>query len=324
MFRNLSVIILCALVFVSSSLFGASPSLGADKPYEAAFKHPMRTKKLSLNYSPYTGGLSPENNSPISEEHVRRQLALLRPYADTIKIFGVTGELNKIYKIAKEEFNFRVIGGCWIAWYSSQDNIKNELDTLIGLADNGYIDVALVGSETIFRHDLQASDLVKHIRYVREKIKPNIPVGTADIHAEFLRFPELVEACDVVCVNIYPFHSGIEADIAVQALESAYESIADAAAGKEIIISETGWPSAGISRGAAVPNDANSGKYFEDVYRFGREKDIEIVWFSSFSEPWKALAANYEAHFGLFTTDEKLKEQFEPILRAIPDTPGGE
>jgi hypothetical protein len=78
----------------------------------AALKHPIRTKKLSLNYSPYTEELSPEKNSPISAEHVRRQLALIHPYTDTIKIFGVTGELNKIYKIAKEEFHFRVLGGC--------------------------------------------------------------------------------------------------------------------------------------------------------------------------------------------------------------------
>ncbi|MDR1483106.1 MAG: hypothetical protein LBI74_10825, partial [Synergistaceae bacterium] len=121
--------------------------------YPDALKHPMRVKKLSLNYSPYTGALSPEINSPISAEHVRRQLALIHPYTDTIKIFGVTGELNKIYKIAKEEFNFRVIASCWIDKDSSADDIRNELDTLIGLADSGYIDIALVGSETVYRDD---------------------------------------------------------------------------------------------------------------------------------------------------------------------------
>jgi hypothetical protein len=36
--------------------------------YPGAVKHPTRTKKLSLNYSPYTEGLSPEKNSYISEE----------------------------------------------------------------------------------------------------------------------------------------------------------------------------------------------------------------------------------------------------------------
>ncbi|MDR0652431.1 MAG: hypothetical protein LBG12_03890 [Synergistaceae bacterium] len=289
--------------------------------HPAAFKHPKRTKKLSLNYSPYTRTLSPEENSPISAEHVRRQLALIHPYTDTIKIFGVTGELNKIYKIAKEEFNFRIIGGCWIAYYSSPSDIRNELDTLIGLVDSGYIDVALVGSEAIFRNDLPVSDLINHIQYVRGKIKSNVPVGTADIFAIFLENPALTEACDVVGVNIYPFHSGIPADIAVWNLYDSYMSVANAAAGKHIIVTETGWPSAGRPRGSAIPSDADSGKYFEDVYRFSREEDIEIVWFSSYSEPWKASAAASEAHFGLFTSDEKLKEQFEPILRTIPDTP---
>ncbi|MDR1578902.1 MAG: hypothetical protein LBS35_00975, partial [Synergistaceae bacterium] len=222
--------------------------------YAAAFKHPMRTKKLSLNYSPYTEGLSPEKNSRLSAEHIRRQLELIHPYTDTIKIFGVTGELNKIYKIAKEEFHFRIIGGCWIADYSSANDIRNELDTLIGLADSGYIDIALVGSEAIYRNDLPVSDLISHIQYVRGKIKSDIPVGTADIFAIFLKYPALAEACDVVGVNIYPFHSGIGADVAVWDLNAAYKSVANAAAGKKIIVTETGWPSAGRPKGAAIPN----------------------------------------------------------------------
>jgi exo-beta-1,3-glucanase (GH17 family) len=289
--------------------------------YPAALKHPKRTKKLSLNYSPYTEALSPEKNSSISAEHVRRQLALIHPYTDTIKIFGVTGELNKIYKIAKEEFHFRVIGGCWIDNNSSADDIRNELDTLIGLVDSGYIDVALVGSETIYRNDLLVNDLVNHIQYVSGKVKSDIPVGTADIPAAFLENPALVEACDVVCVNIYPFHSGIRSDVAVQDLGATYKSVANAAVGKKIIVTETGWPSEGTSRGAAIPSNTNSGIYFEDTYHFSREEDTEIVWFSSYSEPWKAAGADYEAHFGLFTSDERLKEQFETILRTILDMP---
>jgi exo-beta-1,3-glucanase (GH17 family) len=289
--------------------------------YPAALKHPARTKKLSMNYSPYTGTLSPEENSLISEEHIRRQLALIHPYADTVKIFGVTGELNKIYKIAKEEFHFRVIGGCWIDENTS--NIKNELDTLISLADSGYIDVALVGSETIYRNDLSVDGLVKHIQYVRGKIKSNVPVGTADIPTAFLENPELAAACDVVGVNIYPFHSSIDVNTAVQNLSDVYKRVANAVSGKEVIVTETGWPSKGTPNDAAVPSGANSGKYFGEVYRFSRESDIEIVWFSAYSEPWKSTGAedDYEAHFGLFTSDEMLKEQFEAVLGTIPDTP---
>jgi exo-beta-1,3-glucanase (GH17 family) len=292
--------------------------------YPDALKHPARTKRLSLNYSPYTGDLSPEKNSPIPDAHVRRQLALIHPYADTVKIFGVTGELNKIYEIAKREFNFRIIGGCWIDGYSSESDIMNELDTLIDLANGGLIDIALVGSETVYRNDLPVSDLIKHIQYVRGKINADIPVGTADIPAAFLDNPALIGACDVVCVNIYPFHSNIEADAAAGNLSAVYDSVANAAAGKDVIVAETGWPSSGAPNGVAIPSDRNSGKYFGDAYSFSRENDVEIVWFSSYSEPWKAAGGNdYEAHFGLFTSDEKLKEQFEPILRTISDTPYG-
>jgi hypothetical protein len=122
-------------------------------------------------------------------------------------------------------------------------------------------------------------------------------------------------------VNIYPFHSGIRADIAIQDLDAVYKSVAGAAVGKKIIVTETGWPSEGTRQGNAVPSGVNSGRYFEDVYHFSREEDIEIVWFSSYSEPWKAAGADYEAHFGLFTSDERLKGQFGAILRTILDVP---
>ena len=289
----------------------------------ATLKHPAHTKKLSLNYSPYTEGLSPENYSPISEDHVRRQLALIHPYTDTIRIFGVTGELNKVYKIAKEEFNFRIVGGCWIDQYSSSMDVKNELDALVALVDNGYIDIALVGSEAIFRKDISIDDLVKHIEYVRGKIVKKVPVGTSDVPDTYIDNPTLAKALDVVCCTIYPFFSGIAANTAVQNMAATYARVVNAVNDKSIpvIVSETGWPSEGSPVGAAVPSVANAKKYFEDVYRYSRENDVEIIWFESFSEPWKATVEDYEAHFGLFSSNEELKQEFRNTLQATLDTP---
>jgi len=67
-------------------------------------KHPKDTTKLSICYSPYTNGLSPETNSAVPIEQMRWQLNLIYPYVDTIRLFGVSGELEKIYKPAKEEY----------------------------------------------------------------------------------------------------------------------------------------------------------------------------------------------------------------------------
>jgi len=47
-------------------------------------KHPADTLKLSICYSPYTNGLSPETNSVVPMEQMRWQLNLICPYADTI------------------------------------------------------------------------------------------------------------------------------------------------------------------------------------------------------------------------------------------------
>ena len=118
-------------------------------------KHPAKTPKLSICYSPYTNGLSPETNSAVPMEQMRWQLNLIYPYADTIRLFGVSGELEKIYKPAKDEYKMRIIAGCWIDGRYPESQIYAELNKLVELANSGYVDVAVVGSETIYRNDFE-------------------------------------------------------------------------------------------------------------------------------------------------------------------------
>ena len=166
-------------------------------------KHPKNTDKLSICYSPYTNGLSPETNSAVPMEQMRWQLNLIYPYADTIRLFGVSGELEKIYKPAKEEYKMRIIAGCWIDGRYSEAQIYTELDKLIELANEGYVDVAAVGSETVYRNDFSIDTLISYIQYVREGITDKtIPVGTSDTAAAFLSHPKLVENCDVILCTI--------------------------------------------------------------------------------------------------------------------------
>jgi hypothetical protein len=77
-------------------------------------KNPKDTPKLSLCFSPYTNGLDPNTNSSVPTEHMEWLFNLIAPYADTVRLFGTSGELEKAYSLAKETYGFRVIGGCWI------------------------------------------------------------------------------------------------------------------------------------------------------------------------------------------------------------------
>jgi exo-beta-1,3-glucanase (GH17 family) len=257
-------------------------------------------------------------------ELIRRQLDVIHPFVDTIRLFRADGEPGKIYQPAKEEYKFRIIAGGWIGEGYSRQEIYRELDALIRLANNGYIDIAVVGSETMYRHDLTADALIGYINYVREGIDDkSIPVGTSDTPAAFLDNPGLVEASDVILCTIYPFFDNLPIEAAAQNMIETRNRVVNAAKDKQVIISETGWPTEGSPEGLAVPGVENAGKYFEDVYQWSRTNDAEVVFFSAFDEAWKIEGSNGDigGHWGHFTADGKLGEAYLPVYRTISDIP---
>jgi exo-beta-1,3-glucanase (GH17 family) len=301
-----------------------------EKPVEenikefAQQKHPKTTNKLSICYSPYTNGLSPETNSVVPMEQLRWQLNLVYPYADTVRFFGVTGELEKIYKPAKEEYKMRIIAGCWIDNQYSETQIYAELNKLIELANKGYVDIAVVGSETIHRKNFSVDTLVSYIKYVRERIDDkNIPVCTSDTPDSFLENKKLVENCDVVLCTIYPFFANINADKAAENLKETYNRVLAAAGKRQVIISESGWPTKGSSEGASAPGIENAKKLFEATYKWARENDIEIVFFSEIDEAWKTEGeyGDVGTSWGHFTSVGMLKDSYLPIYQSISSAP---
>ena len=58
-----------------------------------------------------------------------------------------------------------------------------------------------------------------------------------------------------------------------------YQQAQRAAAGKPVIITETGWPSQGEPLGAAVPGYSNALKYFIDAISWSKEEDIPMFYF---------------------------------------------
>jgi len=333
--RMLSALLCLSLAVSFSAAFSpalsgraaAGPLLKAASSPERTFaqqKHPKDTAKLSLCYSPYTNGLSPETNSVVPIEQMRWQLNLIYPYCDTIRLFGVSGELEKIYKPAKEEYNMRIIAGCWIDSAYSDAQIYSELDKLIELANNGYVDVAAVGSETIYRGDFSVEELNGYIDYVRAGIKnKSIPVGTSDTSAAFINHPDLVSNCDIILVTIYPFFANVKIDDASENLIETYNAVVRAAQGRQVIISESGWPTEGSPEGAAVPSMENAEKLFQETYKFSRKNDVEIVYFSEIDEYWKVEGSNADigGHWGHFTSNGMLKDAYLPVYKSISEAP---
>lgn len=118
----------------------------------------------------------------------------------------------------------------------------------------------------------------------------------------------MAAACDVLLVNCYPFWERIPAEYALLAMKEMYRRAERVAAGKQVIISETGWPSAGTPYGGAVPSLENALEYFLAVYRWAEEEGIDIFYFSAFDEGWKTGAeGDVGASWGLWDQEGTLK-----------------
>lgn len=266
------------------------------------FKKVLKQGMHGLCFSPYEEGQKP--GEQLSEAQIRRRMDIIRPYTKWIRSFSCTEGNELIPKIAKE-YGIKTLVG---AWLGKDDKInQREVENLIKVAKAGYVDIAAVGNEVMYRKDLTEDQLLAFIKKVKTAL-PNTPVGYVDAYYEFEHRPRITNACDVILANCYPYWEGCHCDYSLLYIKDMFNKAVRAGNGKKVIISETGWPSQGTSLRAAAPSDENFMKYFINIQKWSKEESIDIHYFSSFDESWKVGAeGDVGAYWGLWDKDEKLK-----------------
>jgi glucan 1,3-beta-glucosidase len=258
-----------------------------------------------LCFSMYEDGQQP--GDIISEEQVRRRLKIIAPYTKWVRSFSCT-EGNELVPIIAREFGIKTLVGAWLG-HDAEKNEK-EIEALIKLANEGYVDIAAVGNEVMYRHDLSEDELLDFIAKVKQEIPSNIPVGYVDAYYEFTIKPRITEACDVILTNCYPYWEGSNIDYSLAHMKSMFHQARNVGNGKKVIITETGWPSKGESFKDSHPSEINAMKYFINSQLWSKDENIPIFYFSSFDESWKVGAeGEVGAYWGIWDKNEELKFQ---------------
>ena len=255
-----------------------------------------------LCFSMYEDGQKP--GDIITEAQVQRRINIIKPYTKWVRSFSCIEGNEHIPRIAKKNGLKTLVG----AWLSDDLELNEaEIEGLIELAKEGCVDIAAVGNEVLYRNDLSKEQLLEYINRVKTAL-PNIEVGYVDAYYEFTQHPDLSEACDVILSNCYPYWEGCHLDGALNHMQQMFGQASDAANGKKVIITETGWPSQGSSLKGAVSNAENAMKYFINTQAWSAKENIDIFYFSSFDESWKVGAeGDVGAYWGLWDKNEKLK-----------------
>jgi exo-beta-1,3-glucanase (GH17 family) len=284
------------------SLSGGNLDNKTTKGLHNYFKRVLKNGMHGLCFSPYEEGQEP--GQQITEKQIRRRMKIIKPYTKWIRSFSCTDGNEAIPRIAKE-YGIKTLVGAWLG--DDPEINKKEIAGLIKLAKEGYVDIAAVGNEVMYRKDLTEDELLKFMYEVKEAI-PNIPMGYVDAYYEFSHRPRITEACDIILANCYPYWEGCSLEYSLLYMKDMYHQAKDAGKGKKVIITETGWPSFGKGLEGALPSHDNALKYFINSQVWSDNDDIDMFYFSSFDESWKVGAeGDVGAYWGLWDKDERLK-----------------
>lgn len=284
------------------ALSGLDFSKKTPEQLQSLFRQTLESGMHGLCYSAYEEGQKPGDILTI--EQIRRRMKIIAPYTKWVRTFSCIEGNELIPQVAKE-FGLKTLVGAWLGKDSELN--EQEIAGLIELTKAGYVDIAAVGNEVLYRNDLSEAELLEFIHRVKKAI-PQVPVGYVDAYYEFSACPDVTAACDVILANCYPFWESCHIDYSLMYMKQMYQQAMAAGNGKKVIITETGWPSQGRNLDGAEPSAENFLKYFINAQLWSREEGIEMFYFSSFDESWKVGAeGDVGAYWGLWDSKGKLK-----------------
>lgn len=277
------------------------------------------TRLVGINFSPYLDGQSPDQGTQISEEQLRTRMQVIAPDTQWIRTYSTRNGNQKAGAVA-HRLGLKAAIGAFLSRNAGAN--EQEITNLIRVAQAGETDLVIVGSEALQRGDLTPTELIGFINRVRQAL-PGKTVATADTFNKLLENPSVMAACDKVLMNYYPYFSGVRIDQAVANFQAKYRQVKNAASGKEVFVSETGWPSRGNTRGGAVPSVENASRYLREFVSWANTKQITYFYFEAFDEAWKATAQEpQESHWGLRNAAGNLKPGADAVFKLqITDVP---
>ena len=285
-----------------SILSGIDTSKFKTGDLDVAFLKILNRGIHGISFSAYLENQSP--GSIISEEQIETRIKVIKPYVKWVRSFSCVDGNEHIPRIAHKH-GLKTLVGAWLG--SDAEKNENEIESIIKVAKEGNADIVAVGNEVLLRGDLTEDEIIKFIQKVKLEV-PNIPVGYVDAYYEFVNHPLICNVCDVILANCYPFWEGYPIEHSLAYLKDMYQLAVNAAKGKKVIISETGWPNLGSPDRNAVPSYENALRYFINAFSWAEQENIDMFYFSSFDETWKIeKEGDVGAYWGLWDKDGKLK-----------------
>jgi glucan 1,3-beta-glucosidase len=283
-----------ALAIVATWHWLGAPVAMPNAPFSAG------EKLWCVSYAPFRGSQTPlDPTTHIPAAQIEEDLSRLSQIADCVRVYSTDYGLDQIAGLAAKR-GMKVLQGIWL----SSDPVKNgqEIANAVAIA-NRYPDTVravIVGNEVLLRGEMTALKLGDTIRAVKAQVK--VPVTYADVWEYWLRNRDLASAVDFVTIHILPYWEDIPipARHAAEHVRAIRQQVVQAFPGKEIVLGEVGWPSAGRMREGALPSPANQARVIQDVLALAKREQFKVNVIESFDAPWKRVfEGTVGGHWGL-------------------------
>jgi exo-beta-1,3-glucanase (GH17 family) len=263
-------------------------------------------KLLCVSYAPFRDAQTPlVRTTQIAPEQIAQDLAQLAKISDCVRTYSIENGLDQVPALAAKA-GLKVIQGIWLG----SNRLKNlaQISTVVGLTKEypGVIMSVVVGNEVLLRGEMTTADLAATIRSVKSQIA--VPVTYADVWEYWLRNREVYDAVDFVTIHILPYWEDlpVRAKYAVAHVEAIRRRMAVAFPAKEILIGETGWPSAGRMREGALPSRTNQARVVSEILDLATREGFRVNLIEAYDQPWKRqLEGTVGGYWGLFDSGQR-------------------
>jgi len=286
-----------------------------------------------LAYSPFRDGEDPTVGVYPTVDEIREDLTQLRSITSRIRTYGASGTLHDIAQEAAA-MGISVAQGVFLS--DDAELNEQEIASAVDLAERGLVQSIIVGNETLLTGVLSESQLRDYIRRVREAVPGAVAVTTAEPWSVWLDHPLLADEVDYILAHVHPFWESQPVETAVSYVLDRYTQVSAESGGKEVVIGETDWPSAGAPEQSnqppnMMPSEANQRAFLEEFIPSASENCISYYLFSAYDEEWKWTESTHElalpldrtlsgrfvgSSWGIFDSEGRIKPQLASLFPA--------
>ncbi len=305
------VSVLLAAGTMSTTALAAGPDTAGDSLVRRWFSEDSR---FALAYGPFRTWQSPGGPLPSFAE-IEEDLGIIKQETGRIRLYGSCGFMATIPALAAKH-GLEVIQG--VALSAKKDENEREMRCFGDrLAQSPNIIAGLVGNEILLRQELTEEELAGYIDRARG-LGAKVPLSTGETWNSWcsevndgLRCPgrkRLGESVDFIAAHFFPYWEGVPVEHGAAHVLATWITLRAAFPAKEVIVTETGWPTGGRPFGLAEGNVENQRRFLRDLRGWAKDYRVPVVLFEIFDEPWKEIAeGQVGGHWGSFDVKRKAK-----------------